>query len=389
MAGSLRELSPGKYQFRVSVGRDPASGTYRYISRTIRATTKKELKREQRRVLAEVDEERHKGSTLSLAGLLERWLDHIEPDRSPKYIATMRGAIDSRIAPALGRKQLRKLTTLDLDTYYSAMRRDGLAPATVRRHASIIRGALKQAKKWGLVSTNVAVDASLPKARKPVIHSPTPEQVRALIDAAEARGPEWATYLCLAAASGARRGELCALRWSDLDPLTGQIHIHRSVGVVKRRLYVKDTKTHAERRVSLDPATLHALERHRAFMTERQELAEVKPLAGPYVFSDSGDGGEPWDPDKISGQFRRLRDKVGLGDVRLHDLRHFMASMLADDTTIPIGVISARLGHAMTSTTQNMYVHNVDGRDVDAAAVLGTKLLGALTPRTGGAATPA
>lgn len=378
MSGSLREIGPGKYEFRVSLGRDPSTGKYHTLSRTIHATTKKELEREQRRVLAEVDEERHKGSTLTLAGLLERWLEHVEPDRSPKYIATMRGAIKTRISPALGHKQLRKLTTLDLDTYYSAMRRAGLAPATVRRHASIIRGALKQAKRWGLVATNVAVDVTLPRARKPTIHSPTPDQVRALIAAAEARGPEWATYLFLAAASGARRGELCALHWSAVDPMSGQVHIHQSVGVVKGRLYVKDTKTHAERRVSLDPGTLVALDRHRAFMLDRQLVAGVQALPDPFIFSDTADGSEPWDPDRISGQFRRLRDRVGLGGVRLHDLRHFMASMLADDTSIPVGVISARLGHALTSTTQNMYVHNVDGRDADAAAVLGARLAGAM-----------
>ena len=115
-------------------------------------------------------------------------------------------------------------------------------------------------------------------------------------------------------------------------------------------------------------------------MLERERVAAVKPLADPYVFSNEADAGVPWDPDRISGQFRRLRDRVGLGDVRLHDLRHFMASMLADDASIPIGVISARLGHALKSTTLNMYVHNVDGQDVAAAAVLGARLAGAMLP---------
>ncbi len=395
MSGSVREKSPGVYEVRVSLGRDPASGKYHTLSRTIRASTKKELAREVRRVQAEVDEERHKGSTSTLEELLERWLDHIGPDRSPKYIDTMRGSIRSRIVPALGRRQLRKLTTLDLDIYYAALRKGDdkhkpLAPATVRRHGSIIRGALKQAKKWGLVTVNVAVDATMPPARKPAIHSPTPDQVRALIERAEARGPEWATYLFLAAASGARRGELCGLRWNDVDVASGQVRISRSVGVTKATgVYVKDTKTHQERTVTLDPATLHALQRHRAFMVERERLAGVTPLANPYVFSDAADAGTPWDPDRISGQFRRLRDGVGLGDVRLHDLRHFMASMLADDPAIPIGVISARLGHAMKSTTLNMYVHNVDGQDAAAAAVLGARLAGALTSRTDAGATPA
>lgn len=390
MTGTLRQRRPGVYEYRVSLGRDPATGRYAELSRTIYATTKKELEREKRKVLAEVDEERHKGSTSTLEELLERWLDHIAADRSPKYIETMRGSIRSRIVPALGRKQLRKLTTLDLDVYYTALRKEGLAPATVRRHGSIIRGALKQAKKWGLITVNVALDATMPPARKPAIHSPTPEQVTALIEAAEARGPEWATYLFVAAASGARRGELCALRWSDVDFETGQVRISRSVGVTKATgWYVKDTKTHRARSVTLDPATLVALERHRAFMLERVRITGAKPLVDPYVFSDGADAGEPWNPDRISGQFRRLRDSVGLGDVRLHDLRHFMASMLADDTSIPIGVISARLGHAMTSTTQNMYVHNVDGRDAAAAAVLGARLAGVmLSPGTGGEAPP-
>ena len=113
-------------------------------------------------------------------------------------------------------------------------------------------------------------------------------------------------------------------------------------------------------------------------MLEREQLAGVKPLTDPYFFSDAADAGEPWDTHRIAASSAG----PGIGSAWatcLHDLRHFVASMLADDASIPIGVIAARLGHALKSTTLNMYVHYVDGQDVAAAAALGARLAGALS----------
>ena len=115
-----------------------------------------------------------------------------------------------------------------------------------------------QARKWGFVAFNVASDATLPRGRKKEITPPSVDVLRALLDLAASEDAEFALYLRVLAAPGCRRGEGCALRWTDIDTEKGELTISRSIAHVGRRLE-KDTKTHQARRIAIDPATLAAL----------------------------------------------------------------------------------------------------------------------------------
>ncbi len=176
--------------------------------------------------------------------------------------------------------------------------------------------------------------------------------------------------LLVGAVTGARRGELCALRWSDIDLAHGSVLIHRALIDVGGRVGEKDTKTHAARRLRLDLATVEALTAYRA-ATEVRSVALGTALAvDAFAFSHAADGSMPIRPDKVTGSFRRLADRLDLTHVRLHDLRHFAATrMLA--AGVPVRTVSGRLGHADASTTLGVYAHFVDASDQDAAAVMG------------------
>ena len=130
----------------------------------------------------------------------------------------------------------------------------------------------------------------------------------------------------LAASSGARRGELLALRWSDIDLDRGRLSIERGIVRVGEDIIEQGTKTHQSRRISLDAGTVAALRAHEVLMIERAQAASSVITSQSFVFSHSVDCSSPWHPDSTSRAFRRICQQAGVQDVRLHDLRHYVAT---------------------------------------------------------------
>jgi integrase len=180
-------------------------------------------------------------------------------------------------------------------------------------------------------------------------------------------------FIRLAALLGARRGEVCGLQWEDFDEPAGTIQLRRGVVEVGGSLLVKDTKTHAERAIALDPATIALLRAHRTYMDDRAAACGTVIMPGAFILSHSPDGSKPMRPDRATDVFRRLRHDVGLDTARLHDLRHFVATQLIG-AGHDIRTVSGRLGHAQTSTTLNTYTAFLGVRDRDAANQLATLL---------------
>ena len=219
---------------------------------------------------------------------------------------------------------------------------------------AVLRGALGQAVRWGWIPTNPAESASPPKLRRREITPPGIRDTRALLDAADEHDPEFGAVLRVLAATGARRGEVCGLRWSDLDIESGTVLIRRSIASVAGGTVVKDTKTHAARRIALDPATLAVLARQRQLLEQRAVACAVEFNPDGFMFTSTADGSSPLHPDTITGGFRRLCDRLGLRGFRVHDLRHLHATQLLA-AGVPVRTVSGRLGHADAATTLNVY----------------------------------
>jgi integrase len=229
---------------------------------------------------------------------------------------------------------------------------------------------LSQAVRWSLIRHNPAVDASPPRVPKPEIHAPAPQQVAQIFTAAAETQPDFATFVLLAASSGARRSELLALRWKDLNLDSGTLVISRGIVMSENGLVEKDTKTHQARRMSLDSTTVGSLEAHRARKGATARAVGVELTPDCYVFSASPDSCASWRPDFVSLTFRHLADRVGADEVRLHDLRHYVASqMLASG--VDVRTVAGRLGHRDASTTLNVYSHFIPESDQKAASMLG------------------
>jgi integrase len=366
------------WELRVYVGRDPATGQERYSTRTIRAG-----KREAQRILNEMVVAAERGALVktrsTFAELLDAWLEHAARDFSPKTVLETHGFIERTIKPDLGQVPLARLRPITLDQFYARLlasgggrSRDRLSPATVRRVHGIIRRALAQGVRWGWLGSNPAASASPPRVPAPMIQPPTPAELALLLDVAERRDPELATFLMVAAASGARRSELVALRWSDVDADRRLISIGRGVVLGPNGLEEKDTKTHQIRRVSVDAVTADALARHRAAQVELSQLVGMPLGATGFVFTNDL-GQTSWFPDSVSRRFRRLSRELGLNGIRLHDLRHYVATRLLT-AGVDVRTVAGRLGHRNAATTLNVYSHFVPEADRQAADVLASLL---------------
>jgi integrase len=206
---------------------------------------------------------------------------------------------------------------------------------------------------------------------KPDLSPPDVEEVAALLSAADKSEPEFGRFIHLAATTGARRGELCALKWGNVnfDARTLTIE-HSIIEMPGGGMFEKDTKTHAMRRIALDGETLAVLEDQRGVVEVRAAIADLDIGEDAYVFSREIDGSTPWRPDSVGKRFREIRDGLGLTNVRLHDLRHFAATRLIA-AGVPVRTVSGRLGHADPSTTLMVYSHFVEASDQDAAIVMG------------------
>jgi integrase len=373
--GSVREIGAGRWELRVPLAPDPVTGRRRQRSVTFRGS-KREANRKLATLVADADAGRGQGTRATLSELLDPWWEHKQPHLSPTTAREYKRLIDQRLRPDLGSRRLDAITAAVLDGYYLRLQKDrGLAPSSIRQFHAVLRGALGQAVKWGWLPSNPARDATLPKARRKEIDPPPPGKVRELLRLAEEHSMEFGMLVRLSALLGTRRGELCGLRWRDVDFDNARVTIRTGIVDVAGTLVEKDTKTHAARPISIDLGTVLLLQDYRAKVDARAELCDMPLVSDAFVLSEWPDGSKPYRPDKATLVFRSLRAKADLDDARLHDLRHFVATQMIG-AGHDIRTVAGRLGHAQPSTTLNIYSAFLHERDRAAADDLGRLLEG-------------
>ena len=164
----------------------------------------------------------------------------------------------------------------------------------------------------------------------------------------------------LAVATGARRGELVALRWSDVDLEVGAARFMGSIAAGPNRTLVrKSTKGGKPKVMALDPGTVAVLADWRAKGRGR----------GPVLPSPS-DPTVPWHPGQVTLMWHRHRGSVGLEALRFHDLRHLHATALLA-AGVPVNTVADRMGHASARMTLDVYAHAIPAHDQAAADVIG------------------
>ncbi len=343
MKGTIRERlnrdGSVSWLCQVEVGRDPVTGRRRYRSKV--AASKREAHSVVHALIVEAGTQRCTGvveTAVTVGELIERWLEFAGP-AAPSTRSVYAGYIKNQIVPYLGRVAISELRVTDLDRWYTELDRAGLAPASIRKAHNIVRGALTQAVRWGWLTANVAALARPPAVPRPVIATPRACDVRDLVKVVSEWDPQFAVFLRLAGVSGCRPGEMCALRWDDIDFLAGDLHVRRRIMREGGRMFPQDlTKTGKVRRIPLDRSTLARLREHRDTATALAAKLGV-PLPGSgYVFSSSIDASVHWRPDAVSRKFTAYRKRAGWDAATLYSLRHQAATMhsgLTDELSRP------------------------------------------------------
>ena len=330
---------------------------------------------------------------------LMTWLDGLRIAPSTK--ATYRTNIRSHITPYIGTVPLVSLTSARLTALYNELETSGrrdhqgertwepLSARTVRGVAMILSAALKAAAddEVPLLARNPALKARPPTAREadgkaPEMHPWDAGQLRRFLDWARDHSHLHAAWY-VAAYTGVRRGELLALRWRDVDFDAGTISVRRSVGIVRvkgRKGILREgpTKTCKPRVIDVDPATAAVL---RAWKRERGAMALALARDDSVVFGNQE--GQFRQPERVSHLFREQQARCArmLGEdappgIRLHDLRHTMATIMLRDRE-NVKVVSERLGHASVTVTLSVYSHVLPGDQRQAAARFAALVAGA------------
>ncbi len=388
--GTMRERPPGsgRWQLRAFAGIDPTNGRPRQVAKTFVGNAAA-AERALRSFASEAEAGKVDRSRSTLGQLLDRWLEQIEPTHRPKTVHEYRRWIDARIRPALGEIRLNRLAADRLDHQYRAWLAEGLSESSVHHLHAIVSAALNQGVKWGWLEASPAGRASPPPLRSKTPVPPTLEQMNRLFTEASRTDHTLATAIALAALTGARRGELCALRWSDVDLDAGRVRIARSLTVVEKQIHEGPTKTHQIRDVALDENGVALLRSRWAYTVDLSERAESPMVADPYVLSDDAHAGRPADPAKITSHFTALCARLEAMErkgwstrakgadrkdrnwsFRFHDLRHFSVTTLIA-AGVDIRTVAERHGHAQATMTLNRYAHALPERDRAAANILG------------------
>lgn len=205
----------------------------------------------------------------TVGDLLERWFAAASPQWAPPTVAQTRSVLRRHLLPNLGHLPVGKLTTADIDDFYGYLLRAGghdgrpLSPGTVHRIHVVLHRALAQALRWDWVWINAASSAKPPRYRPAGICPPSPAEVAALLDAVHQSDPAFATFLRLAATTGARRSQLLALRWGDVDLERGALSFTRALVEGPHGPVLAPTKTGRTYRVDLDGTSVEVLRAHR------------------------------------------------------------------------------------------------------------------------------
>ncbi len=249
----------------------------------------------------------------------------------------------------------------------------GLAPKTVRNVHAFLHRALVDAVAWKYITDNPASNVKPPRRPRTRRTVWKPEEIRIFL--AFIRDDRFVALFLLELTTGIRRGQVCGLKWCDVDLDAGQITVHDNRVVVGGRALDKaGGKTrNADQTISIDRATVAALRRWRQLQDSEREFFGDAYHPGDYLFTYQD--GRPPHPDTIRQRFDRLAVAAGLSRITFHDLRHSYATGALRAGISP-KVISERIGHANVGFFLETYAHVLGNDDREAAEQAAEFLLG-------------
>ena len=294
--------------------------------------------------------------------LLSDWLDlwyqsYKKQNLRPNTPMSYERRIYQHIIPKLGGIQLDRLATSDIQKFYTKLKQsgrllrtnlygEGLSDQTVRGIHTTLHAALDKAVAEKLIFRNPADGCRLPPAKAREMQVLSPEEIQRLL--IQAKEDSCFELFLLELSTGLRRGEICALQWSDLNFRTGELRVERQVHRARGELMVSPPKTKAANRsIILPDSVLSVLKKYKETVTSK------------WMFPSPVNEDFPRDPATVRKRLQTVLERAGCKKVRFHDLRHTF-STVALEPGMDVKTLSTVIGHVSSSTTLNVYAHATD-----------------------------
>jgi integrase len=362
----------GGWAYKIDTGYHPGTDKRRQATKQGFRT-----KRSAEEALAEAQKSVIDGSivpntAITLVAYLDEWLvgqkSRLRASTHHSYVLASK-----RLRTHLGQYKLQTITPLQIENFYADLldhgkaNGEGLSPKSVKNTHVVLRKALADAERLGIVPRNAAAAARGPAAQRPELTTWSSDELKAFL--AVAADSRLGSAFTVLATTGMRRGEALGLRWRDVDFDAMQIAVVQTLSVVDGHVLIGRPKTAGSRRtVNVGDTTIRAL-RHQRKRQAADELAAGSAWDGDsdLVFRDELGG--PEHPSRFSKSFKRLLEQAAVPAIRLHDLRHTNATLSLKAGVHP-KVVSERLGHASIAITLDLYSHVTPGISREAADIV-------------------
>jgi integrase len=401
--GSIDVTPSGSLRVRVFAGYDSVSKKRNYLTEHIPPGPDAEQETEKARVrlVNQVNERRHPRTKATVTQLIEKHLEKANID--PGTLRGYQRNFKNHIEPQIGSTNIGAVDAELLESFYAELRRcrvhcdrskrlidhrttkahecdakcvphkcKPLSNSSVRRIHFLLSGAFKRAVRWDWVTTNPTTTAEPPPEPKANPQPPTAEEAARIVMSAF-QDSDWGTLIWFAMTTGGRRGELCALRWQDVDLTTGTVNVRKSIDQYGAEMSEKATKNHQHRRIALDAETVTVVQEHKVRCEARAAALGFVLPADAFMFSLSPDGMTALKPDTATQRYGRLASTLGISTT-FHKLRHYSATELITAGVDP-RTVGGRLGHSGGgSTTLRVYSAWVAESDQRAAESLAVRM---------------
>lgn len=308
---------------------------------------------------------------VTVSDYLLEWLPAhaLVKDLKPSTIDSYREKISYVSRHPFGQMQLQLIKPVDVKRFYSdlltkgGITKTGLSKRTVEFVGTLLKKALRDAMtEYGLRGDSPAEHIAIPRPRQTETQTWSSDELGRLIKVI--REDRYGRMFAVQAATGARRGEMLGLRWSDVDLDSCQVLFHNNRVKVRGGMVEHSLKSGMSKRVTIDPVTVTILREHKLKQKEDRLRAGSRWLDADYVFPNVFGG--PLNPSNLHRYWKAIIEKAGVTYIKPHALRHTHATLLLE-AGIPAHVVAERLGHKDVTTTFKVYAH-VTARQEDAAA---------------------
>jgi integrase len=363
-AGAIRKRSDGRWESRITVGRNPATG--QPIRKSLYAPTQGELVKLVKQAQAELEQGTFiEPNKLTVASWADIWMSEYLGGIKESTQASYMGHMNNHIKPALGAVQLQKLTPHEIQKFYNRLSKGGKAAKTIKNIHGVLHSAMEQAIKLGYVKSNPTTACTLPRIVKPDVKIMEDDIVAEFLNAIQ--GDIFEAIFFVDLFSGMRQSEILGLPWENVNFNQGTILINQQLVKSKldRRYYIDTTKHDKIRIITPAPMVMEKLKLRKAQQeAEQNQAGDMWRNEWNLVFTN--EAGRYLVHHTVRKHYKKIVAGLGAPNLTFHGMRHSYAviSIIRGDDP---RIVQENLGHHTAAFTLDTYVHTTSKAKKDSA----------------------